>query len=117
MSTQNHNTSAPDPETREAERLAHEARDWIRRGHVPGSASLRSILALVSSKRGVACGQRLSDAIDAWYPTRDTWLPALIDRLALYHPPQPSLSPTQTEPTAPRRPPTGGLVARMRTGF
>lgn len=75
-------TLASTEKTREAHRAACEARDWIRRGHVPGSLELKATLRTIASKRGKAAADRLEHAIQTWYVRRHEWLPGLIRRHA-----------------------------------
>lgn len=119
-----------EPLSPEAHRLACEARDWIRRGVVPGSPSWGVTMKLIRDKRGPQCAQQLEAAIDAWYTTREAWLPALVATLAPYtsaaageavgggdetrsarargaRAPDDSIPPTSS-------PRPGGLLARMR---
>lgn len=67
-------------------RLACEARDWIRRGVIPGSVKWGATMKLVRDKRGDRCARELEDAIHAWYATRAAWLPDLERLLAPYLP-------------------------------
>lgn len=84
---------APPPE---AHRLACEARDWVRRGVVPGSVKWGATMKLVRDRRGDRSARELEDAICAWHATRDAWLPDLERRLAPYLAP----TPDATEPPA-----------------
>jgi hypothetical protein len=118
-----------EPLSPEAHRLACEARDWIRRGVVPCSPSWGVTMKLIRDKRGPQCAQQLEAAIDAWYTTREAWLPALVATLAPSHPPQRArplaaamkLEGTSSRCTGARRQHSthlitspGGLLARMR---
>ena len=68
----------------DAHRLACEARDWIRRGIVPGAPTWPATLKLITDKRGAPSARRLEDAITAWYASKDAWLPELERKLAPY---------------------------------
>lgn len=92
-------TLASPEETREAHRAACEARDWIRRGHVPGSLELKATLRTIASKRGQAAADQLEHDIQTWYVRRREWLPDLIRR----HAEAIGESWTETPPTEQRR--------------